>query len=162
MSADWPYPFWIAHRGAGKLAPENTAAAFHLGHRLGWRMAECDVKLSADGVPFLLHDDTLERTTSGYGPAAARSWAELSRLDAGAWHSPAHAGQPLMMLAQLAAWSQEAATELNLEIKPCPRARGRDRPRRRPGRAAPVGRSAAAAALIVSARCAGCGARGGA
>lgn len=120
MSADWPYPFWIAHRGAGKLAPENTAAAFRLGHRLGWRMAECDVKLSADGVPFLLHDDTLERTTSGHGPAAAHRWDELSRLDAGAWHGPAHAGEPLMTLEQLAAWSQRCGADLNLEIKPCP------------------------------------------
>lgn len=46
----WPYPFWIAHRGAGKLAPENTLAAFRLGAAHGWRMAECDVKLSQDGV----------------------------------------------------------------------------------------------------------------
>lgn len=118
--ADWPYPFWIAHRGAGQLAPENTAAAFRLGHRLGWRMAECDVKLSADGVPFLLHDDLLDRTTSGQGAAAGLSWEALSRLDAGAWHGPAHAGEPLMTLEQLAAWSQEAGTDLNLELKPCP------------------------------------------
>ena len=61
---------YCADRGAGKLAPENTAAAFRLGQRLGWRMAECDVKLSGDGVPFLLHDDRLERTTSGRGTAA--------------------------------------------------------------------------------------------
>ena len=55
----WPYPAyprWIAHRGAGKLAPENTLAAFRLGAAHGYRMFECDVKLSADGVPFLLHD----------------------------------------------------------------------------------------------------------
>jgi len=67
----WPYPRWIAHRGAGKLAPENTLAAFRLGAAHGYRAFECDVKLSADGVPFLLHDATLERTTSGRGPAAA-------------------------------------------------------------------------------------------
>jgi glycerophosphoryl diester phosphodiesterase len=119
----WPYPFWIAHRGGGKLAPENTAAAFGLGHWLGWRMAECDVRLSADGLPFLLHDDRLERTTSGQGPAAAQPWAALARLDAGAWHSPAFAGEPLMTLAQLAAWSAGTGVSLNLEIKPCP---GRD------------------------------------
>ena len=60
----WPYPRWIAHRGAGKLAPENTLPAFELGARFGYRMFECDVKLSADGVPFLLHDATLQRTTN--------------------------------------------------------------------------------------------------
>ena len=48
----WPYPRWVAHRGAGKLAPENTLAAFRLGARYGYRMFECDVKLSADEVPF--------------------------------------------------------------------------------------------------------------
>ncbi|WP_293660098.1 glycerophosphodiester phosphodiesterase family protein [Rhodoferax sp. OV413] len=61
---DWPYPRWIAHRGAGRLAPENTLAAFRLGAKFGYRMFECDVKLSADGVPFLLHDATLTRTTN--------------------------------------------------------------------------------------------------
>ena len=61
----WPYPLWIAHRGAGKLAPENTLAAFRVGAAHGYRVFECDVKLSADGVPFLLHDATLERTTTG-------------------------------------------------------------------------------------------------
>ena len=61
---DWPYPTWIAHRGAGTLAPENTLAAFRLGASHGYRMFECDVKLSSDGIPFLLHDDTLERTTA--------------------------------------------------------------------------------------------------
>ena len=73
---DWPYPFWIAHRGAGKLAPENTLAAFRLGAAHGWRMFECDVKLSADGVPFLLHDATLERTTNGQGLAGDKPWGQ--------------------------------------------------------------------------------------
>ncbi len=50
----WPYPLWIAHRGAGKLAPENTLAAFRVGASHGYRAFECDVKLSADGVPFLV------------------------------------------------------------------------------------------------------------
>ena len=47
----WPYPRWIAHRGAGKLAPENTLAAFRLGAEHGYRMFECDVKLSATACP---------------------------------------------------------------------------------------------------------------
>ncbi len=115
---DWPYPRWIAHRGAGLLAPENTLAAFHLGARHGFRMIECDVKLSADGVPFLLHDPTLERTTNGQGLAGERTWAELARLDAGAWHSPTHAGEPLPTLATVAAWCLAQRCWLNIEIKP--------------------------------------------
>ena len=53
MTSSWPYPRWIAHRGAGELAPENTMAAFRLGAEHGFAMFECDVKLSADGEPFL-------------------------------------------------------------------------------------------------------------
>ena len=48
----WPYPRWIAHRGAGTLAPENTLAAFRKGAEYGYRMFECDAKLSADDVVF--------------------------------------------------------------------------------------------------------------
>ena len=116
----WPYPRWIAHRGAGKLAPENTLAAFRLGAQHGYRAFECDLKLSADGVPFLLHDATLERTSNGQGTASALPWAALSQLDAGRWHSRAHAGEPLATLAGIAAFVQAQHALLNIEIKPTP------------------------------------------
>ena len=116
----WPYPLWIAHRGAGKLAPENTLAAFRVGTAHGYRAFECDVKLSADGVPFLLHDATLERTTSGVGAAGVRSWIELSRLDAGGWHSRGFAGEPLPRLEAIARYCLRNDAALNIEIKPAP------------------------------------------
>ena len=116
----WPYPLWIAHRGAGKLAPENTLAAFRLGAAHGYRAFECDVKLSADGVPFLLHDATLERTSSGTGTAATLPWQELSRLDAGGWHSRGYAGEPLPTLDGIAAFCIRNGFALNIEIKPTP------------------------------------------
>lgn len=119
-SSDWPYPFWIAHRGAGKRAPENTLAAFRAGAAHGFRMFECDVKLSADDVPFLLHDSELERTTSGTGTAGARPWAALSQLDAGRWHGAAHAGEPLPTLAAIARFVLANGLAVNLEIKPTP------------------------------------------
>jgi glycerophosphoryl diester phosphodiesterase len=114
----WPYPLWIAHRGAGKLAPENTLAAFRLGSTHGYRMFECDAKLSADGVAFLLHDDTLERTSNGLGIAGVLPWAALSQLDAGAWHAPGFAGEPLPTLANMARFCQANRCWLNIEIKP--------------------------------------------
>ncbi len=117
---DWPYPFWIAHRGAGKLAPENTLAAFRLGATHGHRAFECDVKLSADGVAFLLHDNTLERTTDGAGIAGERPWSELSQLDAGGWHGPAYAGETLPTLAAVARWCRANGHLIDLEIKPTP------------------------------------------
>lgn len=116
----WPYPLWIAHRGAGKLAPENTVAAFRLGALRGFRMFECDVKLSADGVPFLLHDTTLDRTTSGRGRAADLPWADLAELDAGSWHSPAYAGEPVPSFEQISRLVIELGCALNVEIKPTP------------------------------------------
>ncbi|MGC1818128.1 MAG: glycerophosphodiester phosphodiesterase family protein, partial [Casimicrobiaceae bacterium] len=105
----WPYPKLVAHRGAGKLAPENTLAALRVGHAHGYRMAEFDVKLSADGVAFLLHDGTLDRTTNGKGRADALTWRELAQLDAGSWHSPVYAGETLPTLAAVARWSRANA-----------------------------------------------------
>ena len=116
----WPYPRWVAHRGAGKLAPENTLAAFRLGASHGYRMFECDVKLSHDGVPFLLHDATLERTTNGKGAAGSQPWEALSRLDAGSWHSRSYAGEPLPTFEAIAGYCQRNGYFLNVEIKPAP------------------------------------------
>ena len=125
---NWPYPRWIAHRGAGKLAPENTLAAFRVGAAHGYRMFECDVKLSADGVPFLLHDDTLQRTTNarrhlGAGSSAVAGdhpWSELAQLDAGGWHSRAWAGEPLPSFEAIARYCLANGFFLNIEIKPTP------------------------------------------
>ena len=113
-AADWPLPLWIAHRGAGKLAPENTLAAFREGARHGYRAFECDVKLSADDVPFLLHDTELDRTTPECGVASLRPWSELSRTDAGIWHSRAYAGEPLPSLRAIAAFLQANGFALDL------------------------------------------------
>jgi glycerophosphoryl diester phosphodiesterase len=120
MSPPWPYPTWIAHRGAGKLAPENTFAAFKLGASHGYRMFECDVKLSSDGIPFLLHDDTLNRTTTGKGTAGTQSWSVLSQLDAGSWHSRSFAGEPIPSLENIAQFCLKNSYFLNIEIKPTP------------------------------------------
>ncbi len=126
--APWPYPRWVAHRGAGKLAPENTLAAFRLGAHHGFRMFECDVKLSSDGVPFLMHDATLQRTTNaraklGAGNSAVAGdhpWGALSQLDAGSWHSRAYAGEPLPTLDAVAAYCIRNGYCLNIEIKATP------------------------------------------
>lgn len=120
MTPIWPYPRWIAHRGAGKLAPENTLAAFALGASHGYRMFECDVKLSRDGVPFLMHDASLERTTSGGGIGGDLAWSALSQLDAGSWHSSRYAGEPLPTLENIARYCVRNQHHLNIEIKPTP------------------------------------------
>jgi len=123
--SSWPYPRWIAHRGAGTLAPENTLAAFRLGASMGYRMFECDVKLSSDGVPFLLHDETLERTCDvaalpgGADLLGGRyPWTRLSQLDAGIKHSAPYAGEPLPTLEAISRFCIANGHFLNIEIKP--------------------------------------------
>ena len=92
-----------------------------LGARYGYRAFECDVKLSADGVPFLLHDaDAANAPPTSAGLAGERCWDELSRLDAGGWHSRAYAGEPLPSLKAIAAFVQRNGFALNIEIKPTP------------------------------------------
>jgi glycerophosphoryl diester phosphodiesterase len=78
-----PVPRLIAHRGASGTTPENTLAAFRAAVEAGAEMIELDLHLSADGVPVVIHDGKLDRTTDGRGPAARRSAAELAAIDAG-------------------------------------------------------------------------------
>ena len=139
--------------------PLSASARSH-----GYRAFECDVKLSADGVPFLLHDATLARTTNAQGMAGERTWSELSRLDAGGWHSRAFAGEPLPSLQAVAAYVQRNGFALDIEIKPTPGTdahtgavvRGR-------GAAAVAAPGADTAAQFLPARSAACGsARGSA
>ncbi|MEW5982421.1 MAG: glycerophosphodiester phosphodiesterase [Acidobacteriota bacterium] len=76
-------PLVFAHRGGAALAPENTIAAFDNGLELGADGLELDVQLSRDGVPVVIHDPTLERTTDGAGPLTDWTARELASVDAG-------------------------------------------------------------------------------
>jgi glycerophosphoryl diester phosphodiesterase len=123
MQADWPYPKLFAHRGGGTHAPENTLAAMRCGVAQGYRAVEFDVKLSQDNVPILLHDEALARTTSGTTSGSGRaqdySAAELSKLDAGSWHSSAFAGEPVPRFDAVTHYLLSSNTLANVEIKPC-------------------------------------------
>lgn len=114
------YPRIIAHRGGGALAPENTLAGMRIAARMGCRGVEFDVALTADGVPILMHDETLERTTNVTGFVARKTAAEIARLDAGGKYHHAFAVEPaptfqaaLQTCAELGLWA-------NVEIKPTP------------------------------------------
>jgi len=78
-------PEIIAHRGFSASAPENTLAAFEAAIAAGADRVEFDVQLTRDGIPVVIHDDLLDRTTSGKGPVEAVSYDEIRRLDAGSW-----------------------------------------------------------------------------
>lgn len=76
----------VAHRGFSGIAPENTMAAFKLALEQPFvHWVELDVQLSKDGVPVVIHDFTLERTTNGTGKVKDSDWKALQQLDAGSW-----------------------------------------------------------------------------
>jgi len=118
MNKAWPYPKIVAHRGGGKLAPENTLAGIDVGAKLGHKMIEFDVKLSQDGELFLLHDDTLERTSNGWGVAGQLPWEKLVQLDVGGWYGRRFADERLPLLAQVAVRCAGYQMMANIEIKP--------------------------------------------
>lgn len=114
----WPYPHIVAHRGGGKLAPENTLAAIDTGARYGHTMIEFDAKLSRDEHIFLLHDDTLDRTSNGWGIAGELPWHQLAQLDAGGWFAKEFSNEKLPLLEAVAARCRQHNLMANIEIKP--------------------------------------------
>jgi glycerophosphoryl diester phosphodiesterase len=118
MNRPWPYSRIIGHRGGGALAPENTLSGIRTAAEMGFGGVEFDVMLSADKVPVLIHDETLERTTNGRGSVAATPYAKLASLDAGAWFGPKYRGERLPTLEQAGRLCVELGLWANVEIKP--------------------------------------------
>ena len=114
---DWPWPRVLAHRCGGALAPENTLAGLEVAARHGCGV-EFDVMLSADGTLFVIHDETLERTTNGRGRVADTPDAVLTGLDAGVGHDTRFAGEPVPRLAEILARCKELRLAMNIELKP--------------------------------------------
>ena len=114
----WPLPRVFAHRCGGALAPENTLAGLRVAAALGFGAAELDVMLSSDGSPWLIHDETLERTTNGVGKVCETADADLQQLDAGGFQHPAFAREPLPRLETAASLLHQLGLVANVEIKP--------------------------------------------
>jgi glycerophosphoryl diester phosphodiesterase len=115
----WAPPV-IGHRGACASAPENTLAAFRRAYDQGVTWIETDVKLTHEGIPILMHDDMLDRTTSGKGLVADTTWAVMQKLDAGRWFGPSFIGETVPQLAEGLRFVIERNMRINLELKPCP------------------------------------------
>lgn len=113
-------PRTIGHRGAAAYAPENTLEGIREAARRGARWVEVDAKLTGDGVVILMHDDTLDRTTSGGGPVSQATYREIGLLDAGAWFGATWRGARVPELADALASLMELDMQVNIEIKPCP------------------------------------------
>jgi glycerophosphoryl diester phosphodiesterase len=114
----WPHPRIVAHRGGGALAPENTLGAIRHGASLGFRAVEFDVMLAGDGTPVLMHDETLARTTNGAGEVPRTPYAELRRLDAGAWMGERWRGERVPSFVEAGRLCRELGLWANVEIKP--------------------------------------------
>jgi len=122
----WP-PLKIGHRGAAGEAPENTLASFELAWRQGVDGIEFDVQLSSDGVPVVIHDARLTRTTSGSGWVYEHRASVLRRLDAGSWFNrryrlrarERYAGARIPLLAEVLQWVKARQCLAFVEIKDC-------------------------------------------
>ena len=108
----------IAHRGAKQDAPENTMPAFIAAFEQGAMHIECDVHLTADNTPVIIHDDTLDRTTNSSGQVALSSDQTIQSLDAGSWFHEDFKGTSIPVLSELLRWQKQSDITLHLEIKP--------------------------------------------
>jgi glycerophosphoryl diester phosphodiesterase len=108
--------FIWAHRGASARAPENTMAAFRAAEEDGAHGIELDLHLSRDGVPVVIHDEDVRRTTDGRGAVSRLTLGQLRHLDAGRWFAPAFVGERIPTLQEVLEWAG-GRLRLNLEIK---------------------------------------------
>ena len=118
MSA-YTYPCRVlAHRGGGTLAPENTLAGIREAGARGYGGVEFDVMLARDDAPVLMHDDTIDRTTSGRGAVPDHGADQLRRLDAGRWRDAKFTGEPVPGFQEAARLCLALDLFANVEIKP--------------------------------------------
>lgn len=113
----WPYPRIVAHRGGGRLAPENTLGAIRLGASMGFKGVEFDVMLAGDGTPVVIHDETVDRTTNGRGEVSKMAYAELSSFKTENEEKIPTYSDTVRLCRELGLWA-------NVEIKP---AKGHER-----------------------------------
>lgn len=109
-------PVIFGHRGASRYAPENTMASFDLAVRQGARAFELDTMLTSDGIPVVIHDHTLDRTTNGMGSVNQKKYDEIQELDAGGKFSQDFIGEKVPSLVDvLKKFPREIL--INIELK---------------------------------------------
>ena len=110
-------PKVIAHRGASAVAPENTLIAFQEAKNTGCNWIEFDVELSKDGIPVIMHDERLNRTTTGRGAVDSFTLKELKKMDAGSYKAAKFAGQSIPTLKETLDFIRENHMHANVELK---------------------------------------------
>lgn len=106
----------IAHRGASAYAPENTHSAFKLAIQMKAEMIELDILLTRDGIPVVIHDEKLKRTTTGKGRVKEFTLKELKELDTGSWFGPEFKDEPFPTLEEVLNYTKNVIA-VNIEIK---------------------------------------------
>lgn len=117
-NSHWPYPRFIAHRGGGTLAPENTLAGFREARHFGFQGIETDVMLTADGAAVLSHDAVLGRVVKSSSPVASLTLKEIKTLDAGSLTAQKWAGERIPTLEEAIEACEANGLFMNIEIKP--------------------------------------------
>ncbi|MDO4908527.1 MAG: glycerophosphoryl diester phosphodiesterase [Corynebacterium sp.] len=107
----------IAHRGANRIAPENTMAAFRAAHEHGCTWIETDVDVLGDGTPIIIHDTRLDRTTNAQGSYYDLAVSDLGSIDAGSWYGKEFAGEQIPTLHELIDFLNETGMNANIELK---------------------------------------------
>lgn len=107
----------IAHRGYSTVAPENTLPAYKLAKKMGFKYVECDVAFTSDGVPVLLHDSTIDRTSNGSGSLSSLTYAQARTYDFGSWKSSAYAGTLIPSFEEFIQLCKNLALHPYIEIK---------------------------------------------
>lgn len=116
----------VAHRGASAAAPENTIPAYRAALRAGITRLDLDVRFTRTGIPVVMHDSTVDRTTDGTGRVSGMTLAELRSLDAGSWFSPEFAGAKVPTLRQALDFGRTRGATFQLELKGRPTAQQLD------------------------------------
>lgn len=107
----------VNHRGFNKEAPENTIAAYRLSKENGFLFVECDVSFTLDGMPVLLHDDTVNRTSNGKGKISEMTFKDVRRLDFGSWKSDKYIGETIPTFEEFISFCRNAGLYPYIELK---------------------------------------------
>lgn len=107
----------INHRGYNIVAPENTLPAYILSKKMGFNYVETDIAFTSDGVPMLLHDSTIDRTSNGSGTLSQMTYSQVRQYDFGSWKSPEYAGTVIPTLAEFLDLCKSIMLHPYLELK---------------------------------------------
>ena len=107
----------VNHRGYSSDAPENTLPAYILSYHKGFRYVECDISFTSDGVPVLLHDSTIDRTSNGSGNISSLTFDQVRSYDFGSWKSAEYEGTKIPSLAEFLTLCRNLGLHPYLELK---------------------------------------------